>query len=459
MVFLAGPLVAVALDPVLRRARELALLVKERLEHGARVVHAQADADRHQERQVLEPRLPGVGIQLPLGHDVEVADRECRRREQRDVDQQHLGPAHVVPDVHRREHQDRQHGHQQVIEVRRQVEERFRLDSDRLVRPQDARQELHAGLDGAFGPAMLLRLEGIHLDRHFRRRHDVRQEDEAPAEELRAVTEVEILGQGVVLPSAGVVDRVTPPDPRCAVEVEEAAGAVAPPMLEHEVRVEQDRLNLGQEGVILVDMPPARLDHAHFRVAEVRQRLEEEVRRRHEVRVENRDEICLRQLESSFEGAGLIAAAVDAMDIRDVEAARRVAADRQLGDIRGLVRRVVEDLNLQQLARVIHLADRVDQSVRDVHLVVNRQLDRDARQVAERGRRQRRVRGVAPVFHVKINEVIAMPAVDRQNAQDEKIQNEDQCLRQRRHKEMKRSRGPINDPMVQLGPKSTLPVR
>ena len=133
------------------------------------VVDRQADADRHQERQVLQPRAP-VGVQLALRHHVEVEERHRRQHEQRDVDQQHLGPAHVVADPHRREHEDRQRAHQQVVEVRRQVEERLDLDLERLVRAQDARQQLHAGLDRALRPAVLLRLERVHLDRHFRRR-------------------------------------------------------------------------------------------------------------------------------------------------------------------------------------------------------------------------------------------------------------------------------------------------
>ena len=47
---------------------------------------------------------------------------------------------------------------------------------------------------------------------------------------------------------------------------------------------------------------------------------------------------------------------------------------------RRLVGRVVEHLDFEQLARIVHLADGVDQPVRDVHLVEDRQLDGDARQ-------------------------------------------------------------------------------
>ena len=87
------------------------------------------------------------------------------------------------------------------------------------------------------------------------------QEDEPPAAQLRAVAEVEILGERVVLPAARVGDRRAPPDARGAVEVEEQPGAVAAAMLEHEVAVEQDRLDLREQRVVLVDVPPARLDH------------------------------------------------------------------------------------------------------------------------------------------------------------------------------------------------------
>ena len=108
---------------------------------------------------------------------------------------------------------------------------------------------------------MLLRLERVHLDRHFRRRDQIRQEDEPPAAQLRAIAEVEILGQRVVLPAARIGNRVATPDAGRAVEVEEEPGAVAAAVLEHEVTVEQDRLDLGEQRVVLIDVAPARLHH------------------------------------------------------------------------------------------------------------------------------------------------------------------------------------------------------
>ena len=54
-----------------------------------------------------------------------------------------------------------------------------------------------------------------------------------------------------------------------------------------------------------------------------------------------------------------------------------VAPHGLLGHAARFVGGVVEHLDLEQLARVVHLADGVDQPVGHVHLVVDRQLHRD----------------------------------------------------------------------------------
>ena len=139
---------------------------------------------------------------------------------------------------------------------------------------------------------MLLALEGVHLHRQFGRRHVVGQEDELPALQLGAVAEVEVLGERVVLPAAAVDDRLAPPDAGGAVEVEEAAAAVAAAVLEHEVPVEEDRLDLREQRVVLVEVAPARLHHRHLVVGEVVDGLLQEVGPRDEVGVEDGDELA-----------------------------------------------------------------------------------------------------------------------------------------------------------------------
>ena len=66
------------------------------------------------------------------------------------------------------------------------------------------RQHLDAGLDEPLGPARLLGFEGGHLDGQLRRALDLGQVFELPAGQLRAVAQVGVFGERVVLPAAAV---------------------------------------------------------------------------------------------------------------------------------------------------------------------------------------------------------------------------------------------------------------
>ena len=381
-------------------------------------------------------------MHLALADDVEVGHRRGRREEQRHVDEQHLVPAHVVADDHRREHEDREQHHQHVVEVRGEVEERLGLHAERLIRLQDARQELAAGLDRALRPAVLLRLEGVHLDRKLGRHDDVRQEVELPAAQLRAVAEVEILGQRVVLPAAAVNDRGAAPDARGAVEVEEVARAVAAAVLEDEVRVEQHRLDARQQRVVLVDVAPARLHDRDLRVGEVVHGAQQEIGLRQEVGVEDRDELALGDVHARLERAGLVARAIAAVQIGDVDPVRRGATNCQLSDGPRLVGRVVQHLDFELVPRVVHLADRLDQPVHDVHLVVDGQLNGDGRQLVELAQRNRHL---VPVLHVGVHQVVAVPPIASQNDQDEEVGGERQRFERSHLRAGPRGKKPCNN--------------
>ena len=120
------------------------------------------------------------------------------------------------------------------------------------------------------------------------------------------------------------------------------------------------------------------------------------------------------------------------MHVSNVHAACSVPADSQLSNLGRFVGRIVQHLDFEQLARIVHLADRIDQPVRDVHLVEDRQLNRDRRQGLQR---RQRLGHVPLVFHVKIHKVVAVPAVDGQDAKHEKVRDENQRISQV-HREM-----------------------
>src|SRR5207247_7947477 len=103
-----------------------------------------------------------------------------------------------------------------------------------------------AGFDEPLRPAALLRLESVHLHRHFSRLDEIGHEHETPSAKLRAIAEIEVLGERVVLPPAGIADRFAAPHAGGAVEIEKPAGPISYAMLEHEVNIEQNRLNIRQ---------------------------------------------------------------------------------------------------------------------------------------------------------------------------------------------------------------------
>ena len=104
-------------------------------------------------------------------------------------------------------------------------------------------------------------------------------------------------------------------------------------MLEHEVAVEQDRLDLRQQRVFVIDVSPAGLHHCDLRVDEERHRPGQEVGSRHEVGIEDRDEVALRDVQAGLERTGLEARAIRPMEIGDIDALRGVSAHRLFGNL------------------------------------------------------------------------------------------------------------------------------
>ena len=113
-----------------------------------------------------------------------------------------------------------------------------------------------------------------------------------PALELGAVAQVRVLGEGVVLPAAGLLDGAAAPHAGGAVEVEEDAGARAAAVLQHEMAIEQDGFDLSEKAVVAIEVRPACLHHADARLGKVVHHLHEPVGRRHEVSVEDGDEFA-----------------------------------------------------------------------------------------------------------------------------------------------------------------------
>ena len=286
-------------------------------------------------------------------------------------------------------------------DVAEKVSRSLRLDRQAVRAPPDARQKETRGLDAALGPTFLLDLYGAHLRRQLARNLHVTQKDEAPPGELRPVAQVEIFSQRCRPPASRILHTRPPPHPGRAVEVEEEPAAEAGLVFDLKVTVQQKGLRAREPVVALVQVAPRRLHHADVRVGEGRQEPSQQIGLRGEVRVQNEEEISPGTPEPMGQGPGLVATSRPSAEMLDASSPSTPGGHSSRGDGGRLVRRVVEQLDLEAIARIVEGARRVDQPADDVRLVVDGQLHGDAGQLADPVLRQpyRRPPQPAPEHH------------------------------------------------------------
>ncbi len=270
----------------------------------------------------------------------------------------------------------------------------------------------------------MLRFKAVHVHRELGNAFDIREIEKFPTLELRAIREICVFGERVVLPAAGIFDGLTAPDACGAIEIEKSAAAGARAMFDDKMSIEEDGFNLRKEGIVAVEVGPASLDHpdlvAALGIQKIGNRAAEEILLRNEVSVENGDELALRGFQAVFEGAGLVTFAVCAMDVRNPHALCSVALDAAAGDLLGFVGGVVENLDIEELARIVETRHGFDKPLDDVALVEDGKLDRDA---GPAGNGRRRSGNIFRIFVVVVHKPIAMQAVQREDAEDQEVGN------------------------------------
>ena len=96
--------------------------------------------------------------------------------------------------------------------------------------------------------------------------------------------------------------------------------------------VQQNRLNLCEERIVLIDVPPARLHHRHLGIGEELHASKQEVGRGNEVGVEHRNEFTFGDVKPGLKRSGLVPGAVRAVQIRHVDAGCGVPTHGALRD-------------------------------------------------------------------------------------------------------------------------------
>ncbi len=171
-------------------------------------------------------------------------------------------------------------------------------------------------------------------------------------------------------PATGVLDGGPPPDAGRPVEVEQEMAAAPRRLFDAEVTIDAQRLRPRQQGEVLVEMPPARLDDPDARLCEMGDGSPKKIRGRNEVRVEDRHELPARLLKPGRQRSGLEARALDPVHVGYVNPASLQTLQHLGDDALRVVRRIVEDLDLKLVRRIVEVGRRLQQPPGHVPLVV-----------------------------------------------------------------------------------------
>ena len=111
--------------------------------------------------------------------------------------------------------------------------------------------------------------------------------------------------------------------------------------------------------------------------------LQQEIRFRHEVGIKNRNEITTGTFHAGSERPGLVTNAIGPMEVADIQPGVSIFLGLSQRYIHSLIRRVVENLYLEEVPWIVETSDRVDEALHDVHLVEDGQLHGDRRERLE----------------------------------------------------------------------------
>jgi hypothetical protein len=130
--------------------------------------------------------------------------------------------------------------------------------------------QLPEALGVPLGPPPLLQLEGAHVLGELVPHQDVLQVAPVQSLERAPVGQVEILGQRVGGPPAGLLDRLPAPDAGGAVERRDVPHELLGRLLDGEVPVEQERQRGGKQALDPAPPRPPGLHERHRRIVEGR---------------------------------------------------------------------------------------------------------------------------------------------------------------------------------------------
>ena len=142
--------------------------------------------------------------------------------------------------------------------------------------------------------------------------------------------------------------------------------------------VEHDLLDARQQRIISVDVAPAHLRHADSFIREEINHLAQAIRTRQKVRIKNCHQFPFSSLHRVFQRSCLKSRPIRAVNVMDVVTVSLIFGDGDFSNLHRFIRRIITDLNFQEMARIIKFRHGFQQSLNDIQFIKKRKLHGDA---------------------------------------------------------------------------------
>ncbi len=169
-------------------------------------------------------------------------------------------------------------------------------------------------------------------------------------------------------------------------------------------------------------MLPSRLDHPDPCICDkIWDCLQQEIRPRHKIRIENCQEFTPRHRQSCLESSRLVAGPVGPADVLDVVSLFPIPFHQPRHDSHRLVGGVVKHLDLQFLLGIHHGAGRVDEPLYDIQFIEEGKLDSHHR-IGDHFRRLSPP--CVPEFQIVVDHDETMQTEDKENGQRDDVREQ-----------------------------------
>src|SRR5262249_4766418 len=150
-------------------------------------------------------------------------------------------------------------------------------------------------------------------------------------------------------------------------------------------------------------MAPTSLYHSHPGICKIIDTLFQNVRGWHEIGIQNKEKFAFRFLKSVVQGSRLEPHTILPPQHHRIESSRAKPGSFALRNLVGFIRRIVQNLYLQFLNRILNFTNRFQQSLDYMNFVVDRELNRYYGEVVKPSRD----RWLAmPILEIEMNDQI-----------------------------------------------------